>query len=321
MRCTFVDRSRSTVNYSTAPPSLIAGRRVLVTEIRYPTTTASPRHVESPGATPAQVFGGFPMIVFAHGYDVTPDTYASLLDFWVRSGFVVAAPFFPEENRNAVAAQNNANTEYDLWNEPADLSFVTRQILAANAAPTPRCPLVHGLVLASALALAGHSDGGTVVGMLATATGTDPQKTTYEQLRGHLAYRAAIVMSAQEDGRSLYRSTPTHPFLLVVQSAQDRCNRASGALRLYRDLHQRDKWFLELIRAHHLPPYDGEDPSAFQVVAGVTTLFLQTAFGKASAGSSIMSFGNAQPALASSYLAGRGPTIAPLPPPSLCGLH
>ncbi len=321
VRCAFVDRTRSTVNYSTSPPSVLANRRVLVTEIRYPTTAPTSGAVESPGAAPAQVLGGFPMIVFAHGYDVTPDTYAALLDFWTRSGFVVAAPFFPEENHDAVAAQHNAKAEYDLWNEPADLAFVTRQLLGANAVSTARCPLVHGLVLASALALAGHSDGGTVVGMLAHAGGQDLQGITYEALRAGLDYRAAIVMSAQEDGVSSYRSSSNDPALLVVQSAADRCNRASGSLRLYRDVHLGNKWFLELMRAHHLPPFTGEDPSAFQVVAGVTTRFLRVAFGATSSASGLAAFGNAQPSVARTYHAGRGPSIAPLTTTALCGPH
>jgi hypothetical protein len=321
VRCTFVDRTRLTVNYSTSPPSVLANRRVLVTEIRYPTTAPASGAIESPGAAPAQVLGGFPTIVFAHGYDVTPDTYAALLDFWTRSGFVVAAPFFPEENHNAVVALNNAATEYNLWNEPADLVFVTRQLLEATTALTARCPLVHGLVLASALALAGHSDGGTVVGMLAGARGTDPQGTTYAELRAGLDFRAAIVMSAQEDGVSSYRSTSSDPALLVVQSAADRCNRASGSLRLYRDVHRGDKWFLELMRAHHLPPFTGEDPAAFTVVAGVTTRFLQVAFATASTASGIAAFGNARPGVARTYHAGRGPSIAPLTTAALCGLH
>ncbi len=321
VRCTFIDRTRSTVNYSTSPPSVLANRRVLVTEIRYPTAAPASGAVESPGAVPAQVLGGFPTIVFAHGYDVTPDTYAALLDFWAKSGFVVVAPFFPEENRNAVSAQNNADTEYDLWNEPADLAFVTRQILEASTAATARCPLVHGLILASALALAGHSDGGTVVGMLAGARGTDPQGNSYADLRSGLDFRAAIVMSAQEDGVSSYRSTLNGPALLVVQSAADRCNRASGSLRLYRDVHQGDKWFLELMRAHHLPPFTGEDASAFKFVAGVTTRFLQVAFGSTSTVSGIVAFGNGQPGVARTYHSGRGPSIAPLTTAPLCGLH
>ncbi|NNN09190.1 MAG: chlorophyllase, partial [Acidimicrobiaceae bacterium] len=46
------------------------------------------------------------MIVFAHGYDVSPDIYSALLNSWVRAGFVVVAPFFPDEKASAVIAQH-----------------------------------------------------------------------------------------------------------------------------------------------------------------------------------------------------------------------
>jgi predicted dienelactone hydrolase len=74
------------------------------------------------------------MIVFIHGYDVNPSTYALLLNEWASKGFVVAAPIFPGENSAAVAQQHGANTEADLVNEPADIAFVTHQILTDSAA-------------------------------------------------------------------------------------------------------------------------------------------------------------------------------------------
>src|ERR1019366_8320272 len=110
-RCTFVDPTRQVLNYATNPLSVLSKQRTLVTEIRYPTLQPPNGTDESPGAAPAQQLGGFPMIVVAHGYDVTPDTYAPLLDAWVRAGFVVVAPFFPDEEPSAVAAQPGTDTE------------------------------------------------------------------------------------------------------------------------------------------------------------------------------------------------------------------
>src|SRR5487761_202907 len=128
-RCTFVDHSRAALNYSTTPYRVLPGGRRLVTEIRYPIQLRSGQPSETAGAPPLQQTGGYPLVVFAHGYDVTPDTYAALLDAWVRAGFVVVAPFFPDEDQSGVAAQHGVNTEVDLWNEPADMAFVTRQLL------------------------------------------------------------------------------------------------------------------------------------------------------------------------------------------------
>ena len=217
------------------------------------------------------------MIVFAHGYDVTPDTYAPLLDAWVKAGFVVAAPFFPDEDRSGVAAQHSVNTEDDLWNEPADLTFVTRQILDDSSAASAGCPIVHGLIRSSELALAGHSDGATVVAMLSYAHGKDPYRRTYQQLRAGLDFRATIVLSGQVDGVDPYGPLSPDPSLLLVQSVADQCNLFHNGVQLYRAIHQNNKWFLELRTAHHLPPFDGADVAAFDVVTHASIRFLQIA--------------------------------------------
>lgn len=310
-RCTFVDPTRGVLNYATRPPSPLSSVRTLVTEIRYPTLQPSAGLVETPGAVPASVAGGLPMIVFAHGYDVMPDTYAPLLDAWVRAGFVVAAPIFPDENRLAVARQYPANTENDIWNEPADLAFVASQLVIASAVVTANCRAVHGLINANELALAGHSDGATAVAMLAFARGLDRQGVTYQSLRVPLDFRAAAVMSGQEDGVDPYTPLPPDPALLVIQSARDQCNRASNAVKLYRDLHQSNKWFLELLTAHHLPPFDGVDQSAFGVVAQTSTRFFQIALAGAYPRSTLVTLGAQDPAVARMVYDGRGPTIAP----------
>src|SRR5665213_350427 len=122
-RCTFVDPSRSVLNYSTTPATVLSHARTLVTEIRYPTQFVVGGPTQINGAKPVPKSGGYPTIVFAHGYDVTPDTYAPLLDAWVKAGFVVVAPIFPDESPSAVAAQHGANTEDDLLNEPAAVSY------------------------------------------------------------------------------------------------------------------------------------------------------------------------------------------------------
>src|SRR6266699_2599615 len=78
-----------------------SGPRVLVTAVRYPTRGHAP----------------FPLIVFAHGFALTPQIYGRLLDAWARAGYVVAAPVFPVENANAPGGPNRG----DLANEPGDI--------------------------------------------------------------------------------------------------------------------------------------------------------------------------------------------------------
>ena len=75
----FVDASRTV--------RLPDGRRVprsLVTVVRYPAAG-----------------GPYPLVVFGHGFTLTPARYARLLRAWAQAGYVVAAPVFPLENANA----------------------------------------------------------------------------------------------------------------------------------------------------------------------------------------------------------------------------
>lgn len=319
-RCRFTDTTRGLLDYATSPPSELSRSRNLVTEIRYPTSSVPTTVRQLNNAPPALVVGGFPAIVFAHGYDVTPDTYAKLLDTWVRKGFVVIAPFFPGEEPAEVARQH-VDTEADLYNEPADMTFVMRHVLRDVLVPSRSCRLVAGLINPERLALAGHSDGADAVGLLAFSAGRDPQGVFYRNLRSGLNFRSVIVMSGSEEGGSPYFSTSTRSPLLVIQSAHDQCNPSYYGLQIYRDIHQNDKWFLELLSAHHLPPFDGNDVAAFSVVARVTTSYLQFSLNGVSLSSVFVSGGGTRPRIARMFHGGAGPFIAPFEDPPACGPH
>ncbi len=312
-RCTFVDHSRPVLNYSTTPFRVLSSSRTLVTEIRYPTRFLVGGPTDAADAPPEARSGGYPVIVFAHGYDVTPDTYATLLDTWVRAGFVVVAPFFPDESASAVAAQPGADTEDDLVNEPRDLTFVTRSVLSASADQTSNCPIVSGLVDPSKIALAGHSDGAVAVGMLAYDHGLDPQGANYASLRTGIAYRAVIILSGAEDTAQSYSAEASRPNLLVVQSLADQCNPFRDAVQLYDTIHQSNKWFLELQTAHHLPPFDGADVPAFDVVSATTISFLQMSLEGVTPSSSLLALGNQRPEIARMYGGVVGPSLKSAP--------
>lgn len=299
--CTFVDRSRTTTDYANHPPKALPGR-VLRTELRYPTHQAVPGEAESPGAPPAARAGGYPTVVFAHGFAASPDTYRALLDAWVRLGFVVVAPIFPDDNGTTVAAEGGAGSgiEDDLVNEPADLAFVARRVLAASAGGPAGCPIARHLVDRSALALAGQSDGAQAAGMLAFDDGTVAQTGQSDaSLRSGLVFRAAVLMSGAPAPGDPYQAAPGSPALLVVQSATDQCNPPQESVDLYDAVHQPDKWFLELLDAPHLPPYDGADPAAFAVVARVTGRFLRLELDGSQPGAGFVhGYGDASPAVA-----------------------
>src|SRR5262249_28330049 len=125
--------------------------RKLTTYVYYPKVSA-PSATGGNGRPPSAGPGPYPLLVFAHGFDATPATYASLLHYWASAGFVVAAPLFPRTNRHAPGGPDEA----DVVNQPADISFVISSLLALNADSSS--PL-HTLIDAGRIAVAGHSDG------------------------------------------------------------------------------------------------------------------------------------------------------------------
>jgi predicted dienelactone hydrolase len=93
--------------------------------IRLPDGRRVPRSLETVVRYPA-AGGSYPLIVFGHGFALTPARYAGLLRAWTEAGYVVAAPVFPLGNAAAPGGPN----ESDLINQPKDMSFVISRLLA-----------------------------------------------------------------------------------------------------------------------------------------------------------------------------------------------
>jgi predicted dienelactone hydrolase len=215
--------------------------RTLLTYVRYPALgTVSANDVA--GAPAAFAGGPYPLIVFAHGFDLVPATYTQLLRSWARAGYVVAAPVLPFTNANAPGGP----TQADLPNQPQDLRVVTSRLLASSAAPDG--PFA-GLIDARTIAVGGHSDGGDTV--LAVAYGRrtrDPR------------VRAAVVLSGAElQGLDTLTFPRGSPPLLAVQGTADTTNSPASTLGFF-DLVQRPKYLLSLLGATHVPPYSNEQP-------------------------------------------------------------
>jgi dienelactone hydrolase len=277
---TFVNPAGVAVDYATGGTM----PRTLLTEIRYPTLTTAPGTDEVAGATPARSYGPFPLVVFAHGYDVVPDNYETLLDAWVRAGFVVLAPLFPDENSREVQAlggpysRPGSEAEQDLYEEPSDLSFLVDTVvkLAGHASAGPTSVL-DGLVDPNELVLAGQSDGAEAVAALEFDSA---YSADFAAMAVHP--RVVAVLSGAELGPSYdYRAPPAPPLLLVVQSATDQCNVPQASTALYDALPypaSAAKWFLELDDSTHLGPYDS-DSGAGQVVQATTTHLFELGLG------------------------------------------
>jgi pimeloyl-ACP methyl ester carboxylesterase len=227
----FVDRSRTI--------RLPGGRRVprsLETVVRYPAAG-----------------NAYPLIVFGHGYTLTPALYARLLSAWTEAGYVVAAPVFPLENAAAPGGPN----ESDLINQPKDMSFVITRLLALNARTNSA---LYGKIDPSRIAVAGHSDGAETA--LAVA---------YDHRFRDPRVGAAIVLS----GAALPGMGPfprSGPPLLAVQGTADTINAPATSARFFR-LARRPKFLLWLLGAAHLPPYTDQQPQ-LGIVEQATIAFL-----------------------------------------------
>jgi predicted dienelactone hydrolase len=301
--CRFVDYTRQSVNRATGQK---LPYRVLETEIRYPTYS-----IDGGAGAPASA-KPFALIVFAHGFSSLPDWYKPLLDVWVRAGFVVAAPIFPETNANAVhLSANPVASEGDDVNQPGDIAFVIHSLIADSRARSAACPTLAGLIDASRIGIAGQSDGGETVAMAAY----DPRYDSHPGLN----YRAVAVLSGAEwtypsSGPDPYANHPSAPPLLVVQSATDACNPPQESTKLYDDDASTTKWFLEIFNAQHLAPYDGRNAQAFAIVARTTTRFFQFEVDGDGSGAKLMKVGNSESQVARLTMGASAPPITPLTP-------
>jgi dienelactone hydrolase len=232
----YTDRSRS-IRLPGHPPI----PRTLVTVIRYPAEGTKTSN-DVTGAPPAARSGPFPLVVFAHGFDVTPAPYARLLQAWASAGYVVAAPTFPLTRPRAPGGPD----ESDLVNQPADMSFVITRLLQGSGADRG---ILAGLIDGRAIAVAGQSDGGSTA--LATAYN--------DHFRDRRLGAAVVLSGAEIPGLGGYGFRPGEPPLLAVQGTADTSNAPSSTYR-YFGLAAAPKFLLTLLGAPHLGPYTDQQP-------------------------------------------------------------
>ncbi len=228
--------------------------RMLVTYVRYP-ARGPMSATDVLNAPPARAAGPFPLVVFGHGFAMTPGHYARLLRAWARAGYVVAAPLFPLANANAPGGPN----ESDLANQPADMSVVISRMLAAdNASSGP----LSGLIAPREIAVAGHSDGGDS----ALAVAYDPR------YRDPRVGAVMILSGAEMPGIGEFQIAAGGPPLLAVQGTADTVNPPSATNAFY-DSAPAPKYQLDLLDAAHLLPYSSQQPQ-LGVVQRTTIAFL-----------------------------------------------
>ena len=227
--------------------------RKLTTYVYYP-EVSTPSATGGNGRPPSAAPGPHPLLVFAHGFDVTPASYASLLHYWASAGFVVAAPLFPRTNPHSPGGPDEA----DVVNQPADISFVISNLLALDADSSS--PL-HALIDAGRIAVAGHSDGAETALAVADARRLrDPR------------VRAGVIMSgAVMSGIGGY-SFSGGPPLLAIQGTADTLNEPRFTYAFF-NAARPPKYMLKLLGATHLAPYTSQRPQ-LRLVERATTAFL-----------------------------------------------
>lgn len=246
---TLVDSSRL-VRY----PGQVPQPRRLVTIIRYPARGPASRG-DVTGAVPQRAAGPFPLVIFGHGFAVTPEPYAPLLRAWARAGYVVAAPLFPLGNASAPGGPN----ENDLVNQPRDMSFVITRLLAASRA---RGGTLSRLIDSRRIAVSGQSDGGDTA-----------LSAAYDSHFRDRRIRAAVILSGAEiPGVGGYDFEAPSPPLLATQGTADTINPPSLTDTFF-GAAPAPKFLLALLGAPHLGPYTDEQPQ-LSIVERVTTAFL-----------------------------------------------
>jgi dipeptidyl aminopeptidase/acylaminoacyl peptidase len=178
--------------------------------------------------TPAGT-GPYPLVVFVHGFDVGPLTYQRFCSTLASSGYVVAAPSFPQEDPSSGFALDRG----ELPEEANDVSFVIGALEQG-----PEAEDLDG----AQIAVVGHSDGADVALMVGYQQGTvDPRVR-------------AIVADAPDPMIGVV--VPSSAPLLLVQGTADSVVPYADS-RIVFDQVSAPKYYVSLIGADHLPPIEG----------------------------------------------------------------
>ena len=237
---TFVDPTRGT--------STGESTRTFPVTIWYP-TPGDPDAPAVPDAPPDRAVGAYPLVVFVHGYAVTPDFYEELLRRWASAGYVVAAAAYP-----------GGDDDYAL--QFADTTFLITQLLQLSGGAPGSNPLV-GTIDPNRVGVAGHSNGEAIAyGLGFLQCCRDQRVKAVIALAGILGN---VNNPVQRDN-----GVP----VLHIMGEADELQPYDEAIQWDRDNLTPPRWSVTLVGGTHAPPYRSPSSPHFDGVVTITTDFL-----------------------------------------------
>ena len=246
---TYVDDTRST---SANGDFGGAANRTIPVEFWYPAVGAAGGGAVA-DAPPDRARGPYPLVLFSHGYAVTPDFYRPLLERWAAAGYVVAAPVYPILSGTPGGA---SHTDYEKTFD--DARFVISHVLAL-----PASDAFGGLVDPERIAAAGHSDGEVV----AFAEGL------LECCRDQRVLSVIAMAGDLSNANNPHVRDAGMPILHVMDT-EDEYDPYQHSIDWDRANLDAPRWLLSLLGASHVPPYTQPGDPAFEVVSASTIAFL-----------------------------------------------
>jgi dienelactone hydrolase len=220
----------ATINLNLADPTRpvmshgrrIADRRALTTIVHYPVSG-----------------GPFPLIVFAHGYQLGPSSYDRIATAIASAGYVVAAPSFPLADAEVAGPNLDRG---DIPNQSGDLSFVITQLVNGSGAAAGLVASIDGRRIGAV----GHSDGADTVLDL----GYHP---------AHRDGRVLAVAALSPDAMTPPGGSVGNAPLLITHGDRDRIVAYSNSATVFGQV-SAHRFLMTLIGADHLPPVTGAEP-------------------------------------------------------------
>jgi dienelactone hydrolase len=240
---TFVDPTR--------PTSTGESTRTFPVTIWYP-APGDPDAPAVPDAPPERSVGPYPLVVFVHGFAVTPEFYEELLRRWAAAGYVVAAAAYP-----------GGDDDYGL--QFTDTTFLITQLLQLAGGAPGSDPLV-GTVDPQRVGVTGHSNGEAIAyGMGFLECCRDTRVKAVIALAGILGN---INNPVQHNN-----GVP----ILHIMGEADELQSYGEAIQWDRDNLTPPRWSVTLVGGSHAPPYRSPSAAHFDGVVDITTDFLDGA--------------------------------------------